>query len=262
MSYAHADKSLRGVGREMKKEDADQLIRCVKECWWRVAVLFFLIFGFALIAMYGFPSFELDQIAAAWVQAIGSILALFVSIGVVRHDHRLKRRETTDELKRSLESLINCIATVQSLAASFYKLRVMCVGPELNKTDYAIIFRAWSNTFQNIYLSQPKWSDLGLIAAIMEVNVRLEKLIEIDGDFNEGRLDTESAMKEMNYIFAFLEGAKKKIVRFAADEKILLSCTLKRQKDNRLRVAREHLQAMQLEKPREASQAALKLGDW
>lgn len=109
MGYAHADNSLRGVDREMKKEDADQLIRCVKECWWRVAILFFLIFGFALLAIFGLPSFEFDQTAAAWVQAIGSLLALVIAIAVVGLTHFLAVRRAiiieAHEERRMLISL-------------------------------------------------------------------------------------------------------------------------------------------------------------
>lgn len=39
----------------MTKENTDQVIRCIKECWWRVGVLLVILIGFALIAIYGWP---------------------------------------------------------------------------------------------------------------------------------------------------------------------------------------------------------------
>lgn len=57
----------------MVKEDADQLIRCVKECWWRVAIVISLIALFGLLAAYGWPTGD-------WAFGWGGIGAVATSV--------------------------------------------------------------------------------------------------------------------------------------------------------------------------------------
>lgn len=87
MGYAHADKSLRGVDREMKKEDADQLIRCVKECWWRVGVLLFLIFIFVLLVLHGWPQGDWGM---GW-GALGAVATCVTGCAAVLIAYRQKK---------------------------------------------------------------------------------------------------------------------------------------------------------------------------
>lgn len=87
MGYAHADKSSRGVDREMKKEDADQLIRCVKECWWRVLIIF-AIPSFALVAVKSdWPWKESPWAAAAAVATFfAGVVALCLGVTQVKKE--------------------------------------------------------------------------------------------------------------------------------------------------------------------------------
>ncbi|QCP82375.1 hypothetical protein D0C27_10980 [Alcaligenes faecalis] len=68
----------------MKKEDADQLIRCVKECWWRMALVLAIPLGIMALVFWGSPvTVALEDGAAAWVQALGSVGAVVAAIYVL-----------------------------------------------------------------------------------------------------------------------------------------------------------------------------------
>ncbi|MGE8519722.1 MAG: hypothetical protein ACN6OK_05715 [Alcaligenes faecalis] len=68
----------------MKKGDADQLIRCMKECWWRVALVIAIPLALMAWVFWGSPvTMTLEDGAAAWVQAVGSIGAIVVAIYVL-----------------------------------------------------------------------------------------------------------------------------------------------------------------------------------
>lgn len=66
----------------MTEEKANQIIRCVKECWWRVGLLLLLVFCFVLTLIHGWPSGDWGlgwgAVGALSAMAIGCI-ALKVS---------------------------------------------------------------------------------------------------------------------------------------------------------------------------------------
>lgn len=106
MGYAHADQSLRGVDGEMKKEDADQLIRCVKECWWRVAILISIpaILTGWLLSDQKTMTLALDWTALA---AIGTFLAAFAALRSSKVALRIAQRDWEKEMEvRYQKSLI------------------------------------------------------------------------------------------------------------------------------------------------------------
>ncbi|WP_336579365.1 hypothetical protein [Alcaligenes sp. CHO6] len=57
----------------MKKEDADQLIRCVKECWWRLLIFASVLLMFVTLVVYGWPAADLGFGWGA-VGAVGTIV--------------------------------------------------------------------------------------------------------------------------------------------------------------------------------------------
>lgn len=71
------------VGEEvcMNKENTDQVIRCIKECWWRVGFLLLLAIGLALLVMYGWPfKVHVDVKLLNWVQTVAACIAGFGGI--------------------------------------------------------------------------------------------------------------------------------------------------------------------------------------
>lgn len=97
MGYAHAEKSSRGVGRKMKKEDSEArtLVALVVGCGLGV------IIGVAALAA-AYPVFQSEK-WAAWVQAFGSIAALGVAIWVFSKQAELTRQIHDTESKLRLE---------------------------------------------------------------------------------------------------------------------------------------------------------------
>lgn len=64
----------------MTEEKVGQIIRCVKECWWRVGVLLVILLGFLLVVAYGWPhgdwGFGWGAIGAIATVATGGVAAL------------------------------------------------------------------------------------------------------------------------------------------------------------------------------------------
>ncbi|MDT8470699.1 hypothetical protein O3S74_018095, partial [Alcaligenes nematophilus] len=75
----------------MKKEDADQLIRCVKECWWRGLIVISLP-TFASIAIFSdWPWQDSPWVAIGAVATFSAVLtAIFIALHQ-RADEKLLR---------------------------------------------------------------------------------------------------------------------------------------------------------------------------
>nr|WP_321278680.1 hypothetical protein [Alcaligenes faecalis] len=101
----------------MKKENADQLIRCVKECWWRVLLV--LVFpAVAVIAVFSdWPSKEQPWSAiGAIVAAIAVVVALFQLNHAKTDDHEKRARYR----KSFLVSIERCLAVLEGKAFKFW----------------------------------------------------------------------------------------------------------------------------------------------
>ena len=81
----------------MTREEADQLIRCVKECWWRVGVLLFLVCCFVLLAAHGWPQ---GDWTLGW-GAIGAIATVVTGCAAVLIAYRQKK--SNDEFRENLD---------------------------------------------------------------------------------------------------------------------------------------------------------------
>ncbi|GEM_PF-7015307 len=76
----------------MTEDKADQIIRCVKECWWRVLLLIGIPLFFAVPLLWEWP--EVVIVAdglAAWFQAIGAIAAIVMAFFVSRFSAKSAR---------------------------------------------------------------------------------------------------------------------------------------------------------------------------
>lgn len=99
----------------MKKEDADQLIRCVKECWWRVTVVL-AVPSLTLVALYSdWPWKESPWAAASAVATLfAGISALWISMREIQF-----RRKNTE--------------TKAMVLAPAFKIEIKDIGLELNR---------------------------------------------------------------------------------------------------------------------------------
>lgn len=80
----------------MKKEDADQLIRCVKECWWRVAAILMIVNAGVLIAVNGRPEggWKLDWTAVAAISTLAAaIVALWLGLRQIQQTKSIREHE-------------------------------------------------------------------------------------------------------------------------------------------------------------------------
>lgn len=101
----------------MTEETVDRIIRCMKECWWRVGILLALIFGFVLLVTYGWPQgdWALDWTALA---AIGGLAAGFGAFYAARVALRIaeeeaKAREKNKRKQAAIYKWIMMIELVQ-----------------------------------------------------------------------------------------------------------------------------------------------------
>lgn len=122
MGYAHADKSLRGVDKKMKKEDADQLIRCVKECWWRVAIL--LLIPILLFFVLWLDGDDMDwKFGWSALAAIGSLLAAIAAFVASSTALKIARQEWDKEKEQKGQKALMYkwlfMGEIGSLQASF-----------------------------------------------------------------------------------------------------------------------------------------------
>lgn len=92
----------------MTRENADQVIRCIKECWWRVGVLLVILLGFALIAMHGWPQ---GGWGLGW-GAIGATASVVIGVFAIQVSYiqmewlKEKRRFEKKRIVKKIEEIV------------------------------------------------------------------------------------------------------------------------------------------------------------
>lgn len=169
----------------MTEEKADQIIRCVKECWWRVLLVIAIPVFLIALLLRGWPVIvTIEDGMAAWVQAIGSIAAFVGAVALYfmgEHHRRINQkkeeaRHVTDVM-RSVEALAyTLVVTMDKLydehyqyglkehlpdgdedAVTVYQLRNEILGVKMTYEDFC---EARANVIKNCYeaLSSIDWS--------------------------------------------------------------------------------------------------------
>ncbi|MCC9162878.1 hypothetical protein LNA76_06000 [Alcaligenes sp. MMA] len=131
---------------KMKKDDADQLIRCVKECWWRVLLLLTAPIALVSWAIHGWPvTISVEDGVAAWVQAIGSILAIAGAALIARSEFKrslaVERRQIRRQRAAQRERQLAVTQMEISKIISVYQLckEVLDITEDaLNKDDFKL----------------------------------------------------------------------------------------------------------------------------
>lgn len=185
MGYAHANKSSRGVDREMKKEDADQLIRCVKECWWRVLLLLIPPLAFVVWAIYGWPvTVVLEDGAAAWVQAIGVIVGLAIAVVVPIFQQRMRNEDARQHKKAVMEALLGATDSLARLIDSFIDSGKPASEKDEDSTDYSRLFIHWHEILEDI--NPLKYGLTDLLTTVGDLRSDTEELSNISKKYLRG----------------------------------------------------------------------------
>ncbi|MCQ9618344.1 hypothetical protein L1889_18055 [Paenalcaligenes niemegkensis] len=105
----------------MTEEKVDQIIRCVKECWWRVLLVIAIPALLIASLLNGWPvRIEMESGAAAWAQACVSFFAIIAAfmIGGAQQRAELRRRsqDQKDQLNALLETISSCEEQVSYIA--------------------------------------------------------------------------------------------------------------------------------------------------
>mgnify|MGYP006194644133 FL=1 len=175
MGYAHADNSLRGVDKEMKKEDADQLIRCVRECWWRVLA----VISFPIVASIAvFSDWPWDDSPWVAMGAVATFLAVLTAICIAlsqRADEKLLREHrariaaayiapildktaaTMTLCFESKEPIVNITDGTKIILSGLWSIEKVTLS---NLTDYSYLDPAGASTVSE---------SIGLLVGFLEI---------------------------------------------------------------------------------------------
>ncbi|WHQ44238.1 hypothetical protein [Alcaligenes faecalis] len=178
----------------MKKEDADQLIRCVKECWWRVGLLLFLIFIFVLLVMHGWPQGD-------WGIGWGALGALATCVtGCAAVLIAFGQKKTSDEQRvhldwlatRDANRLINLVN--QELIKVVLETEKLILPENLNSSKWIKVLAEVVSIRKklprdNVGYETKNLLDEGLIHALHELK---ENISDLDEDAQEIDFDSIS----------------------------------------------------------------------
>ncbi|GEM_PF-4545092 len=185
----------------MTEEKADQIIRCVKECWWRVGALLALILGFSVFVMGGWP--EMSQTTAAWVQAIGSIIAICVAIFLSHYDKELEKRNKNSERsannKKQLRVALRVALYMMNTMAG-YKIKNGAVErPDFSEIEFMSLMTRIDNaifiakkTLDGEYLSEEMFFQ---ILRIGDLGLDIRETLIADYEIREGFTDSDFIKK-------------------------------------------------------------------
>ncbi|MBH0311259.1 hypothetical protein I7E32_12885 [Alcaligenes faecalis] len=91
----------------MKKEDADQLIRCVRECWWRVLLLLTIPPSFVVWAIYGWPiTVAVEGGMPVWGQVLVTVLGIWSAVYAANQGAKAASRLKEEQRKNATLAVI------------------------------------------------------------------------------------------------------------------------------------------------------------
>ncbi|WP_143243656.1 hypothetical protein [Alcaligenes faecalis] len=164
-----------------------------------------------------YPIFQTDE-WAAWVQAIGSVIAIFVSaLLMIWQVHSQKKQRDLikiEEARSVAKNLLKAIDSLDHLATAF--LESKSKEKEINdKTDYVKSFTIWYegldkiNIFDGI-VSEMAVSILGLRSAVLD-------LIGVAGRYPKDDRLSKDCRDEIDINKGYLEGKRVEIKKFIDD---------------------------------------------
>ena len=175
----------------MKKEDADQLIRCFKECWWRGVIVISAPTVLIAWAIWGWPiSVTLENSAADWLQVFGVLFGVVVAVAVPIWQRHKSSEAATDESRAVKRSVVLAMLTATNSLATLIDNYAESEGASsdggLVLTAYPRLFAAWHD---GLGLINPLDSGLPtLLVPFLELRHLALELSELKDRLNvEGR---------------------------------------------------------------------------
>lgn len=164
----------------MTEEKADQIIRCVKECWWQILILFVVGLGLATTLFRGWPVFLFKDSMAAWFQAGGSIGAIVVAVMVMLHQSKkqleLQEREWEQqrlEKKEEAEQILMKVLKSSSVYINSFKKNLYDICYVSRYTE------SGKEEFINNNLDNDEWNSLQIDLWYLE-SVEVEVISSAD----------------------------------------------------------------------------------
>lgn len=178
----------------MKKEDTDQLIRCVKECWWRMALVIAIPLALIAWVFWGSPvTMAFEDGAAAWVQAFGSIGAVIAAIYVLHKQRQDMIEREVNAIKTAEARFLMALRTEIVVRQGQYMKQIgNTIANRAIRSMGPFVWGAPDNPF-HVYTAMCK--DLGLVkddklrALVVETYAEMEGLIysikTLQGELNK-----------------------------------------------------------------------------
>lgn len=204
----------------MKKEDADQLIRCVKECWWRGVIVLAVPTALIAWAIWGWPiSVTLESSAADWLQVFGVLFGVVVAVVVPIWQRHKNIDAIADEAKVVKKSVVLALFTATDSMASLMDSYSESEGAsrcgDEVLTRYSRLFSAWHD---GLGLINPLEAGLPtLLVPFLELRYTALQLSDINDHFNVEGPDPLSLDEKLNILRGSLYDIREKM-KVAVDE--------------------------------------------
>lgn len=204
----------------MKKEDADQLIRCVKECWWRGVIVLSVPTALIAWAIWGWPlSVTLESSAADWLQVFGVLFGVVVAVAVPIWQRHKNIEAITDEAKVVKRSVVSAMLTatdsIALLMDAYSESEGASRSGEEVLTTYPRLFSAWHD---GLGLINPLEAGLPtLLVPFLELRYSALQLAEINDHFNVEGQAPLSLDEKLNIMRGELYGIRESL-KAAVDE--------------------------------------------
>lgn len=181
-------------------------------CWAKIAVVVGLI---AFILNWPTSSSEW----AAWVQAFGSIGAVFIAIFVMNLQHKRELESKKLDLKAEGVMLINAADAIQTIVAGYHQSRVIKRGDPEDGTDYEALFRSWVELLKRIEFTKGPITEVAL--NISDLCIRIDELSTLEKRFKDKSVKTGDIDREISYIFSFIEKSRIAFINFSVRHKLI-----------------------------------------
>lgn len=185
----------------MTEKQADQICRCVKECWWRALLVVAIPIFLVLSLQQGWPVIvTLEDGMAAWVQAIGSVVAIVGAYFISRFSAGLAQRQQLEKEERERKRIENGYKEVARILYTQAKTVIETIE---NAEELSVLKARWDEYAKaSIMASLKAFNDIPLYdigsaervrdATLLEMDVRLiVKLVTdaISENYNEERFN-------------------------------------------------------------------------
>lgn len=181
-------------------------------CWAKIGIAVGCV-----IFILNWPKSSSDW--AAWVQAFGSIGAVFIAIFVMNLQHKRQVESKKLELKAEGVMLINAAEAIQTLLAGYHQSRVINRGNPEDDTDYEVLFRSWVEHLKRIEFTKGPVTEVAI--DIVDLCISLDRLSALEKRFKGKSVEFRGIDQEISFAFSFIEKSRLAFIDFSIRHKLI-----------------------------------------